>query len=124
MKELISYLQSIQNKTGLIAKLLGVLICANLILPAYVSVSALDWIDLVAVIAVSWMKFFAPSGQLPKGWTFWFYVINGCLFATEAFNIFSAAHPIDTLLMVKITAVINGIYSLAQWFNGMQAKSV
>lgn len=123
MKELQAFLSGIQNKTALVSKLLAFLILANLVAPAFVSASVLGWADLIGVIAVVWFKYFASSGTLPKGWSFWFYVINGCLFATEAINLFSAAQPIEPGLMIKITAAINGIYGLAQFLNGAQSPT-
>jgi hypothetical protein len=117
MKDLIAFLSGIENKTGLITKLLAVLIMANIILPSYVTADVIVWVDMIALIALLFFKFFASSGHLPKGWTFWFYVINGCLFALEGISLVSATVEINPLTMAKIIAAINGIYALAQFLN-------
>ena len=81
MNDLITFLTSVKNKTGLIAKLLALLVGLNILLPAYVDASAMVWVNVVASIMLLAFKIFASSGELPKGWTLWFYVINFCLFS-------------------------------------------
>lgn len=117
MNDLITFLTSVKNKTGLIAKLLALLVGLNILLPAYVDASAMVWVNVVASILLLAFKIFASSGELPKGWTLWFYVVNFCLFILGGVDIVNAAHPIDPIVLAKITAAINGVYAIAATLN-------
>lgn len=125
MKELLAYLQTISNKTGIITKLIAFMIGLNFILPSFVTPEAMIWIDFFASLGLLFFKIFAPSGILPKGWTFWFYITNACLFVVSGLDLLGQIAHIDPVALAKILAVINGISAVAQFFNGggIQAKT-
>lgn len=124
MKDLMTFLKGIGNKTGLTTKLLAFLIGLNLILPAYVGPEVMLWVDFVGSLALLFFKIFAPSGNLPKGWTFWFYVTNGCFFAISGLDLLGQIATLDPVILAKIIASINGISAVAQFLNGSPAAKI
>lgn len=110
------FLLGLKHKTVFITALLFIVVFIET-QTAWFNAQTTAIIALVSSVLLIFFKIFAPTGELPKGWSFWFYLSNGLIFIMQAIDVFFSSGlftetGMDTL--IKIQVFVNGLFSALQ----------
>ena len=124
MKELIGYLMTTKNKTGLVSLLLAITVYLNSIQVLFTGSVVLGVMNAIAIAVVLFAKYFAPTGNLEKGWKLTFYILNGLLFLNELATLLGNSGFINSEQTAKLAIIINGAIAAYQAFQSSKQTTV
>lgn len=114
MNTLKDWLLGLKHKTVFIT---GLLIVVSVLQGESFTPQTASLVTLCCGILLILFKAFAPTGELEKGWSFWFYASNGFICALQISDMFLGSGLLGeqgVVVMQKVQLYINAVFSAIQ----------
>jgi len=120
MNPLQQFLTGLKYKTVFITVLLAVITALNGVI---ITEPAMTIYSLICGVLLIVFKKFAPTGEFPKGWAFWFYISNGLIVLLEIGDLISGSAligPNGRVLIQQVQLYLNSAFAGLQVVHNSQ----